>query len=531
MSTHPEPELVSLLRQDGVRIRRTGPSQYWAPCPFHDDTRPSFQVRLSRRGYWRFKCWSTACGQQGNTSDYRRLTKREQERSPFTAADPTSERPRYGPVSADLHARAMEHYNQQLLQYPEAVAYLESRGIDPELAQTWGIGYAPGDSLYRILSRELTEQELDTCPLLYHRRREDRASRRIVIPHHDDRSTHHWHTARAIDPDRQRPYMSLPGNRPALLFLRQAGHRATDYIIVTEGPFDLMATLAAGYPGAATAGNPHPETLPRAIQAAGYRQVYILPDNDAGGVGWAEIVTQAAHQASTSPIVLSLPETYADPAETLLQRRPSPRTVYGTMLRVATFQHQPSPTPTADSGPHTNTKEAIIMAEYFGAGIKFFGNLTRDPEDITNRERERPVTTAKFSVAKNFHRYSTEEQRNVEDKVFYNCIAFGVAADQILKRKSGQLVWVEGEHQPREFTGSDGVPRISQDVRITDVNVYLMFDNPTPGGSGEYQSQRAQGGQQGNQGGQQGNQGGQQGNAPPAAPAGDEPFDIDDLPF
>ena len=523
MSTHLEPQLVALLREDGVKIRRTGPNQYWAPCPFHDDTKPSFQVRLSRRGFWNFKCWSTACGQHGTTDDYRRLTRRQREyNAPPDYQTPPEPQP-YVPVTAELHDQAMQHYNALLLQYPEAVAYLTSRGIDPEQAKRWGIGYAPGDTLYRLLSQTLTEQQLNSCPLLVPRRREDRASRRIVIPHDGHPSDIPWHTARAIDPDRERPYMSLPGNRPPLLMLHDTRPMPKDSIIITEGPFDLIATLSAGYLGATTAGNPNPETLPRAIRAAGYRRVYILPDNDEGGDGWAEIVAEAAAQARADPIILSLPATYADPADTLLQRRPTPTTVYGTMLRVSTIKPRPGKPQPADADPH-HTMEDIQMSEYFGAGIKFFGNLTRDPEDITNRDRERPNTIARFTVAKNYHRYSTEEQKNVEDRAFYNCIAFGVPADQILKRKSGQLVWVEGEHQPREYTGSDGVPRISQDVRVSDVNVYIAFDNPNPaaGGDGDYQGQQSQAAPA--SGGPTG------GNAPPANNA-EEPFDVDDLPF
>ena len=520
MSTHLEPPLVALLREDGVKVRRTGPNQYWAPCPFHDDTRPSFQVRLSRRGFWNFKCWSTACGQHGTTDDYRRLTRRQREPSPPSDKHTPPEPQPFVPVTAELHAHAMQHYNDLLLKYPEAVAYITSRGIDPDQAKHWGLGYAPGDSLYRLLSRTLTEHQLATCPLLLHRRREDRASRRIVIPHHGLPSDIPWHTARAIDPDRQRPYMSLPGHRPPLLMLRD-DHRARDSVIVTEGPFDLIATLSAGYPGATTAGNPHPDTLPQAIRAAGYRRIYILPDNDAGGEGWAEIVAAAASRARADPIILSLPATYADPADTLLQRRPTPRTVYGTMLRVATFEPAPGNPQPADDDPHKHTED-IQMSEYFGAGIKFFGNLTRDPEDITNRDRDRPVRTAKFTVAKNFHRYSTEEQKNIEDHAFYNCIAFGVTADQIMKRKSGQLVWVEGEHQPREFTGSDGVPRISQDVRVSDVNVYIAFDNPADAGAGDYQGQASQAGP---------SSGGPTGSGAPPASTNEEPFDVDDLPF
>ena len=482
MSTQPEPELVRLLRQDGVKLKLSRSSnRYRGACPFHQDRRPSFEVYQSKRGYWWYRCRSTACEAHGNTDDYRRHTRRPvEERRPATPqAQPR--RPDFKPVAPELHHQAMQHYNQQLLRNAAATDYLQRRGIDPTQSHRWGIGYAPGDTLYRILSRELSERELETCPLLDHRRREDRAARRIIIPHRPRGDDRPWHTARAIDPDRHLPYLSLPGPRPALLIIAPEPARRQRSVIITEGPFDLIATLTAGYHGAATAGNPHPEAL--ALALTNYREVYILPDRDEGGEGWASIVAQAARAAGATPIRLSLPAEYPDPADIMLRRRPTARAVYGTMLRLAALTPQPPIAETNASAKQIQpTKESTTMAEYRGAGIEFFGNLTSDPEDRTDYNRERPNHMATFRVAKNYQRWSSQDQANVDQVAFYNCTAFGVLATQILRRRKGDHVWVKGNHQPRDYQGNDGLPHRSDDVLVTDLHAFIRLDRPENGG-------------------------------------------------
>ena len=310
-------DLLDLLRQDNVSLRPSGHERYWALCPFHDERKPSFQVRLSTRGYWTFKCWSQTCGVRGGAKAYRELTNRPPPERPERRQKP--QKPVYDLPSTELLTLAAAHYNDQLLKHAEAIDYLVGRGVNPEQAALWGIGYAPGSTLYRQLLEKLDRKALERCALVNSHNRNDRLARRIIIPDYRPDGISDWHTGRAIDPDAERPYLSVPGPRPPLLRLRQP---LRDTVMLVEGPFDLIATLAAGYHGAATAGNPHPSGLSSAIRAARYRLALLLPDRDKAGLKWADIVAEACRQAGTNVRILELPDYCQDPADALRRRSP-----------------------------------------------------------------------------------------------------------------------------------------------------------------------------------------------------------------
>lgn len=325
-----EPDLVAMCRADGVALRNSGHQTYYGRCPFHQDSRPSFQVKLNPRGFWTFRCWSTACGVYGGEKRYRQLTNRPPAEQP-EAANPAQQGLK--PVTPELCHRAAEHYNRQLLEHPEAVQYLSERGVDPAQAYRWGIGYAPRDSLYRELKPELDPEVISQCYLFHRQKPEDRQARRIIIPHWQCDGRGGWHTARAIDPDRERPYQSLPGRRPPLLSLRSPA--SSELVILVEGPFDLMACLSAGYDARCTAGNPHRRPLAQAIARLRAHRVGVLPDRDAAGELWAEAILAACRDARVPALPLRLPEPFKDPGETLVNPRGGPRAAIATAIRVA----------------------------------------------------------------------------------------------------------------------------------------------------------------------------------------------------
>ena len=331
--------LPDLCIEDGVKLRPSGPGRYYSKCPFHHDTRPSFQVKLNRQGYWTFKCWSSNCGVQGGLSRYCELTSR----MPPEREEPSDSKPRrLNPVSPELCHRAAKHYNQQLLDYPEAVDYLRSRGIEPELAFRWGLGYAPSDTLYRELSPEMDTEVVKQCYLFRSNKREDRQRRRIIIPHWTPQGRGSWHTARSIDPDQSRPYQSLPGRRPQLMAFRERS-AAPKFIILVEGPFDMMACLIAGYDARCTAGNPTPERLAGSIRSLQCARIGILPDRDEAGSQWADIMLSACSKARVPCLLLELPDPFKDPGETLTASRHGPKAAIATAIRIArTRQSKPN---------------------------------------------------------------------------------------------------------------------------------------------------------------------------------------------
>ncbi|MBY0232354.1 MAG: DNA primase [Gemmataceae bacterium] len=134
-------------------------------CPFHDDSRPSFDVDPRRQ---RYRCW--ACGKFGDVISF----VQEFEKLPFREALESLARRKnidLGPEAAaqsaarakmiDVMRWAAKQYQECLLECPveapeyEAVAaarrYVGVRGLVGETVRKWGLGFAPnlGDWLIR----------------------------------------------------------------------------------------------------------------------------------------------------------------------------------------------------------------------------------------------------------------------------------------------------------------------------------------------------------------------------------------------
>ena len=136
-----------------VALKKAG-KEFKANCPFHEERTPSFHV-VPDKGF--FKCFG--CGQSGDVfkflmerqgMDFVEAVKhvagragvevREIKRSP-EADDPN--RPLYA-----INAFAQDWFRECLTDPDGGAAartYLEGRGISPEVAERFGVGYAPDD--------------------------------------------------------------------------------------------------------------------------------------------------------------------------------------------------------------------------------------------------------------------------------------------------------------------------------------------------------------------------------------------------
>jgi len=139
-------------------LKRTG-SNFKALCPFHQEKTPSFTVSPSRQT---FHCFG--CGVGGSVfrfvMDYehtdfpsavRKLAARvgitvvEKSRGGAPEEDQQREARR---LLLKLHAEAAEWFHKNLIKREVGEAarkYLRSRGITPEIAKHWQLGYAPNE--------------------------------------------------------------------------------------------------------------------------------------------------------------------------------------------------------------------------------------------------------------------------------------------------------------------------------------------------------------------------------------------------
>lgn len=241
-----------------------------ALCPFHDERTPSFSLSLEHDS-WR--CWG-ACGVGGGIFDFVMRAdgiefKEALEKLALKAGiepnfrdDYTDNRRRS--KSAALHEVnliAEEFFTRQLegAQGQEALAYLESRGIDAQTARRRGIGYAPGgvNSLIAYLKSIAADSQAVVQSGLITRGNDDAwrdmFTNRITIAIRDPRGNVIGFGARAMG-DAQPKYLNTHEtsifNKSKILY---GMHWASDAIrasgraIVVEGYMDVIAAQERGF--------------------------------------------------------------------------------------------------------------------------------------------------------------------------------------------------------------------------------------------------------------------------------------------
>ena len=131
-----------------VPLRKAG-ANYAACCPFHNEKTPSFTVSPTKQFYHCFGCGAhgTAIGflmeysGLGFVDAVKDLAARVGMQVPDDGGRP-HDGPRL-PALGELMERASRYYYEQLKRSDKAIAYLKRRGLSGEIAQRFGIGYAP----------------------------------------------------------------------------------------------------------------------------------------------------------------------------------------------------------------------------------------------------------------------------------------------------------------------------------------------------------------------------------------------------
>jgi len=140
-------DIVDLI--DGhVPLRKAG-ANFAACCPFHNEKTPSFTVSPTKQFYHCFGCGAhgTAIGFLMEYSGLGFVDAIKDLAARVGMQVPDDEgRHHDGPrlhTLTDITARAAKYYYDQLKRSPKAIDYLKKRGVSGEIAQKFGIGYAP----------------------------------------------------------------------------------------------------------------------------------------------------------------------------------------------------------------------------------------------------------------------------------------------------------------------------------------------------------------------------------------------------
>ena len=323
-----------------LTLKKAGHDRFVGLCPFHTEKTPSFGVSPSKGLYHCF-----GCGKGGDAIGFLR----DVEHLEFAEAverlakeagvalryegDTPAERRVASKRQALVRANeaAFELYHRTLLEAKEgeeARRYLETRGIDREVAAEFEIGYAPAypDFLLRRLVKSLSAELLVEAGLALKDQEgnvRDRFRRRITFPVHDLSGKAVGIGARILPGGREDgpKYLNSPETpvyrkAEVLYNLQRAKASATrsGEVFLVEGYTDVIAMVRAGVTNTvATCGTALGEGHFRLASRFAQRMVLAFDSDDAGARA-AERAFEFVERFPVQPVVLILPEGL-DPAD------------------------------------------------------------------------------------------------------------------------------------------------------------------------------------------------------------------------
>ncbi len=250
-------------------LKKAG-ANYKACCPFHGEKTPSFTVSQSKQFYHCFGCGANGSA-LGFVMEYQGLpfpeAVEELARQVGMAVPRETETPaqiqqreRAGSLH-EIMAEASRYYREQLKHSQRAIDYLKRRGLTGQVAQRFGLGYAPADwQNLQAVFPDYAAATLSECGLVIDSeataeksaRRYDRFRDRVMFPILDVRGKVIGFGGRIID-NGEPKYLNSPETPLfekgrelyGLVQARQSMH-ALNQVIVVEGYMDVVALAQYG---------------------------------------------------------------------------------------------------------------------------------------------------------------------------------------------------------------------------------------------------------------------------------------------
>ena len=300
-------DIVSVVSQY-VSLKKQG-ANYSACCPFHDEKTPSFTVSPGKQFYYCF-----GCGAHGNAirfvQEYLKLefveaveelasqagmeVEREASNIP-TGKTPTKRKDSQPLFEVMTLAQRCYQWHLRQSHGKEAINYLKDRGLSGDIAQEYGIGYAPAgwDNLIRAAGQDKTTL-MESAGLVIHKEQQryyDRFRHRIMFPIRDLRGRTIAFGGRVLSPEDNPKYLNSPESpifhkSRTLYGLYEAlqHQRKLDHIIVVEGYMDVIALAQFGiHQAVATLGT---AVTVQHVRTLGHhtKQVIFCFDGDQAGI-------------------------------------------------------------------------------------------------------------------------------------------------------------------------------------------------------------------------------------------------------
>ncbi len=247
-----------------VPLKRQG-KEYAARCPFHDERSASFTVSPTKQFYHCFGCGAhgTAISflMQYDRLEFLDAVDELAKRVGMEVPRDTQQR-NANPETRDLYAAleaAAGFFRAQLVRSDKARAYVEKRGIAPEIVERYAIGYAPDgySGLRDALGTDPQRMQLLERGGLFSKNDKgavyDKFRDRLMFPIHDRRGRTIAFGGRVIDPEDSPKYLNSPetplfhkGRELYGLWQAKQANQKLERLIVVEGYMDVVALAQYG---------------------------------------------------------------------------------------------------------------------------------------------------------------------------------------------------------------------------------------------------------------------------------------------
>src|SRR5436190_3218578 len=327
--------------QDYVPLKKAG-TNWRAPCPFHKETKPSFNVNPAKEMFFCF-----GCHKGGTVFNFIM----EMERVTFPEAikivaeksgvplpkliddDRFEARKRDSDQVIDLNQWALAWWQDQL-QHKAATSvrhYLEERVITEETSETFLLGFAPDswDALSTHLRQKgATQEQVEKSGLVVKKDEGgsyDRFRGRVIFPVFDVQGRPIAFGGRTLDPDGDPKYLNSPetpayikGRNLYGLHLTRDEIRRQEFAILVEGYLDLIVPYQHGVRNiVASLGT---ALTPEQVKLIGRfaHKVLVNYDGDRAGVAAAKRAIETILAEDIEVKVLVLPDN-TDPDDFIRQ--------------------------------------------------------------------------------------------------------------------------------------------------------------------------------------------------------------------
>lgn len=369
--------LQRLVEADGIALTRRG-ADYHGHCPFHDDDSPSLVISPKTNLYHCFGCGAAGSvidwvmQRQGLSFRYA-VEQLRQDLSPLAATpNPNPAAPLVNPDEAfdeqALLQRVVTFYHQTLKQSPDALAYLDKRGLaDPALIDQFQLGYANRSLGYRLPPKQVKAgaelrgqlQQLGILRTSGH----EHFNGSLVIPVIDGHGQVTELYGRKIG-ERLRPgtplHLYLPGPHQGIF--NASALEASPEIILCESLIDALTFWAAGYRNVTTAYGVEGFTdeLLQTFIDHQTKRVLIAFDRDAAGDRGADKIAQRLMTAGIDVFRLQFP--HGLDANDYACQRPPAHDSLGLVIRKAHWLGNGKP-PTIETAAKEKTPLPTLAAD------------------------------------------------------------------------------------------------------------------------------------------------------------------------